>query len=96
MVRECSAEGCHVLTMGELCLDHEREHVSLVEALHDMAAELATTPQPASRRSGCRRGVRIGLRTFTRRSDADGYATPGSESRRPLMRRMHSVSYPSA
>ena len=26
MIHPCSAEGCSVLTMGELCLEHERRH----------------------------------------------------------------------
>jgi hypothetical protein len=37
MVRECIADGCSVLTMGDLCVYHEQEAQSLREAAHASA-----------------------------------------------------------
>jgi hypothetical protein len=47
MIRECSEPDCHVLTMGECCVEHElrrEKERSLVEALTSM---LTTAPEPS-------------------------------------------------
>ena len=41
LVHECAKEGCDVLTMGELCLQHEQEEQDLPTALLAVAAEVA-------------------------------------------------------
>jgi hypothetical protein len=42
LVHECAHEGCHVLTMGPYCLDHERPADRCVnEALLDAASAAA-------------------------------------------------------
>lgn len=45
MVHECARQGCATLTMGELCLDHEREaeaEASLRRRAERMLPRLAT------------------------------------------------------
>lgn len=43
MVHECVREGCATLTMGQLCLDHEREaEASLRRRAERMLPRLAT------------------------------------------------------
>jgi hypothetical protein len=37
MIHECAREDCRVLTMGELCLEHERELELTLEAQLDLA-----------------------------------------------------------
>ena len=47
MIRECSESDCHVLTMGERCVEHElcrEEGRSLVEALTSL---LKAAPEPS-------------------------------------------------
>ena len=44
LVHECADPGCHVVTMGVFCIDHEREtfayaEVALLEPISDPAAE---------------------------------------------------------
>jgi hypothetical protein len=48
MVHECVREDCRVLTMGELCLEHEREFaIGLDVALLARAVEEADGSAPA-------------------------------------------------
>ena len=43
MIWECAAAGCSTLTMGELCLDHERE----LELELDLRSSDLLDPSPA-------------------------------------------------
>ena len=48
LVHECAREGCAVLTMGELCLQHEAEQHDLPTALLAAASEAAEADASSS------------------------------------------------
>lgn len=51
VVHECAVEGCSTLTMGELCLQHELETVTLARQLvaeaEAQTSSAAAEPAPA-------------------------------------------------
>jgi hypothetical protein len=52
MIWECAAVGCSTLTMGQLCLDHERElelDLRSVDVLDPAAAEVVDEVLPSGR-----------------------------------------------
>ena len=61
LVHPCSAPDCPTLTMGRLCLDHERE-----AALPAAAASLRTLPLPLAALLGLAAGLLAALATRLR------------------------------
>lgn len=44
IVHECAEPECPILTMGEYCLDHEREHDASESLLDALAPAVADAP----------------------------------------------------
>jgi len=54
MIRECEAVGCSTLTMGTLCLEHEREGQERPEGALELESEHLAASRASRRTNGTR------------------------------------------